>query len=292
MRIHLHTFLHVYKLQLSLFQSWWHIIYQMKARFVCITLSDHIIYRNSKIKNITNLIPPNIIKYQFLYTFCFLHIIFSVASPFVTDNHYLETTLNGFKSFKHNDGRCKTCFCYWKQLQIHKLVEYSKSHGMIHDKVLDKHNIIRNFRNPTTLCKYMLITSNISCSTNVFQSKIECKNYTWCPNYENCDSIICPAALQFAALSVIIWITFLCPTSFMTSFIRFAMKYLSLISLEQSIALRDIGPPSVISIKLIKGLLCESLHPSMTIHTPLAHHVLLVGFNNLSTFAFSLCIPR
>ncbi|KAL2599625.1 hypothetical protein AAZV13_10G062650 [Glycine max] len=103
----------------------------------------------------------------------------------------------------------------------------------------------------------------------------------------NSASIIKPVALQMAALSVTICTTFECPTSIITSLICLAMKSLSLISFEQSMAFKNIGPLSVTTMKLIRDLLCGSLHPSLTMLTPFWLHAFLIGCNKFSTCLLS-----
>ncbi|KAL2599653.1 hypothetical protein AAZV13_10G064550 [Glycine max] len=103
----------------------------------------------------------------------------------------------------------------------------------------------------------------------------------------NSASIIKPAALQTVALSVTICTIFECPTSIITSLISLAIKSLSLISFEQSMAFKNIDPLSVTTIKLIRDLLCESLYPSLTMLTPFWLHAFLIGCNNFSTCLLS-----
>ena len=76
------------------------------------------------------------------------------------------------------------------------------------------------------------------------------------------------AAFIIDALSVIIWTTCWCPTSPMTFRNKSAMKCLSLYSLVPSMDLIKSGHFFDVAIKLINGLFCTSVHPSLTMLKP------------------------
>ena len=63
------------------------------------------------------------------------------------------------------------------------------------------------------------------------------------------------------------------------------MKYLSFVYPEALMALINIGPPSVTAMQFIKGLLWESLNPSVMMLTPFCFHIPLIGYSILSTVA-------
>jgi len=100
--------------------------------------------------------------------------------------------------------------------------------------------------------------------------------------------MIIPAALHTAALSVIIYTTFFGPISIITSLMCLAIKSLSFVSPDPSIAFKNIGPLSLIAIKLIRDLLWGSLHPSATIVTPFGFYEFFIGCRRFSTWALSL----
>ena len=98
-----------------------------------------------------------------------------------------------------------------------------------------------------------------------------------------------PAASITDALSVIIWTTCWCPTSPMTFRNKSAMKCLSLYSLVPSMDLIKSGPFYDVAIKLISGIFCTSVHPSLTMLKPFSFQVSLIDLNNFSICALSFC---
>jgi len=125
--------------------------------------------------------------------------------------------------------------------------------------------------------------------TNIFQCKIQGVHYTRSPtNWQNSDSLIILIVLHTVALLVIICTTFFYPNSIITSLMCLTIKSLSFISLDPSIDFKNIGPLSLIAMKLIRGLPWGSLHPTLTIVTPLCFHEFLIGRRRFSTWLLSL----
>ena len=90
-------------------------------------------------------------------------------------------------------------------------------------------------------------------------------NHAWCP-YNRRKLCFNKLSCPFAIGSIIHYhLNNILMTDFINHFIKFAMKYLSLISPEQSTYFRNIDLPLEIAMKFINGLLCESLQPSLTI---------------------------